>query len=178
MAMGTRRKRERQQDLWIATSDVVEIPANVFYDRLNQVLDEHKFDAKVERLCQKFYKKSALRTAEHGSGDLLSISSDRVLRGTGFGARDRLADSRLSVVTEVSGFRTGREHAGPLHNLPVRRSKIAATHPTGCDRSQPPAAATPLRHAAEHHPGTPSAALFSGQLLRCLEQLLNSLPVV
>ena len=57
--MGTRRKRERQQDLWIATSDVVETPANAFYDRLNQILDEHKFDAKVERLCQKFYKKSA-----------------------------------------------------------------------------------------------------------------------
>lgn len=58
MAMGTRRKRERQQDLWIATSDVVETPGNAFYDRLNQILDEHKFDAKVERLCQKFYKKS------------------------------------------------------------------------------------------------------------------------
>jgi hypothetical protein len=57
MAMG-RGKRERQQDLWIATSDVVETPANAFYDRLNQILDEHKFDAKVERLCQKFYKKS------------------------------------------------------------------------------------------------------------------------
>ena len=50
MAMGTRRKRERQQDLWIAVSDVVETPANAFYDRLNQILDEHKFDAKVERL--------------------------------------------------------------------------------------------------------------------------------
>src|SRR5215510_893376 len=58
MAMGTRRKRERQQDLWIAASDVVETPANAFYDRLNQILDEHKFDAKVERLCHKFYKKS------------------------------------------------------------------------------------------------------------------------
>jgi transposase len=58
MAMGTRRKREVQQDLWIATSDVVATPANAFYDRLNQILDEHKFDSKVERLCQKFYKKS------------------------------------------------------------------------------------------------------------------------
>ena len=56
--MGTRRKRERQQDLWIASSDVVETPGNAFYDRLNQILDAHKFDAKVERLCQKFYKKS------------------------------------------------------------------------------------------------------------------------
>jgi transposase len=59
MAMGTRRKREKQQDLWIATNDVVETPANAFYDRLNQILDEHNFDAKVERLCRKFYKKSA-----------------------------------------------------------------------------------------------------------------------
>ena len=58
MAMGTRQKRERQQGLWIATSEVVETPANAFYDRLNQILDEHKFDAKVERLCRKFYKKS------------------------------------------------------------------------------------------------------------------------
>ena len=58
MAMGTRQKRERQQGLWIATSDVVATPANVFYDRLNEILDEHKFDAKVERLCRKFYKKS------------------------------------------------------------------------------------------------------------------------
>ena len=59
MAMGTRQKRERQQDLWIAASDVVETPANAFYDRLNQILDEHKFDAKVERLCHKFYKKES-----------------------------------------------------------------------------------------------------------------------
>jgi transposase len=58
MAMGTRRKRERQQDLWIAASDVVETPGNAFYDRLNQILERHKFDAKVERLCRKFYKKS------------------------------------------------------------------------------------------------------------------------
>ena len=58
MAMGTRRNRERQQDMWIAASDVVETPGNAFYDRLNQILAEHKFDAKVERLCQKYYKKS------------------------------------------------------------------------------------------------------------------------
>ena len=45
MAMGTRRKRERQQDLWIATSDVVETPANVFYDRLNQA---HKAEHAVD----------------------------------------------------------------------------------------------------------------------------------
>jgi transposase len=58
MAMGTRKQRERQQDLWIATSDVVETPGNAFYDRLNRILDEHKFDQKVEAVCRKFYKNS------------------------------------------------------------------------------------------------------------------------
>jgi transposase len=57
MAMGTR-KQERQQGLWIATKDVVEPPGNAFYDRLNKILDEHRFDRKVEALCRKFYKKS------------------------------------------------------------------------------------------------------------------------
>jgi transposase len=57
MAMGTR-KQERQQGFWIATKDVVEPPGNAFYDRLNKILEEHRFDRKVEALCRKFYKKS------------------------------------------------------------------------------------------------------------------------
>lgn len=58
MAMGTRRKRERQQDLWIAAKEIMEAPGNAFYDRLNAILDEHKFDQKVELLCRRFYKRS------------------------------------------------------------------------------------------------------------------------
>jgi len=57
MAMGTR-KRERQEELWIATSEVVRTPGNAFYDRLNGILDGRKFDQRVEYLCRKFYKKS------------------------------------------------------------------------------------------------------------------------
>jgi transposase len=57
MAMGTR-KREQQEELWIATSDVVRTPGNAFYDRLNALLEKHKFDQRVEHVCRKFYKKS------------------------------------------------------------------------------------------------------------------------
>jgi transposase len=53
-----RRKKERQQEFWIASQDVVKSPGNAFYDRLNSILDQHKFDQKVEVLCRKFYKKS------------------------------------------------------------------------------------------------------------------------
>jgi transposase len=56
MAMGTRKKRERQEDLWVASSEVVVGPANAFYDRLNEVLGQHKFDQNVEQLCGRYYK--------------------------------------------------------------------------------------------------------------------------
>ena len=56
MAMGTRSKRQRQEELWIASSDVVQTPANAFYDRLNQILDKRQFDRHVERICRRYYK--------------------------------------------------------------------------------------------------------------------------
>ena len=58
MAMGKR--REQQQSFWIATKDVVGGPRNAFYDQLNQILTQHKFDRKVEMLCRRFYKDSPL----------------------------------------------------------------------------------------------------------------------
>jgi transposase len=58
MAMGTRKKRERQQEFWIANHAIVEPPGHAFYERLNGILEEHKFDQKVEALCRRFYKKS------------------------------------------------------------------------------------------------------------------------
>jgi transposase len=56
MAMGTRKKRERQEDLWVVSSEVVGPPAHAFYDRLNQVLDHHHFDRRMEQLCRRYYK--------------------------------------------------------------------------------------------------------------------------
>lgn len=56
--MGTRKRRERQEELWIVSRDIVQSPGNVFYDRLTAILDQHQFDRKLEALCRKFYKKS------------------------------------------------------------------------------------------------------------------------
>ena len=56
MVMGTRKRRERQQELWIASSDIVQTPANAFYDRLNEILDRHRFDQCVEHLCRRYYQ--------------------------------------------------------------------------------------------------------------------------
>lgn len=54
------KRRERQQALWIATKDVADGPRNAFYDKLNEILAQHKFDRKVEKLCRRFYKDSPL----------------------------------------------------------------------------------------------------------------------
>jgi transposase len=55
MAMGTRKGRERQEDLWVAYADMATGPGHPFYVRLNEVLDGEGFDAFVEEQCARFY---------------------------------------------------------------------------------------------------------------------------
>ena len=43
MAMGTRKKRERQEDLWYG-GELPTAPGHPFYKRLNEILDNAKFD--------------------------------------------------------------------------------------------------------------------------------------
>jgi transposase len=55
MAMGRRRKRVRQEGLWTPTAALPVGASHPFYQRLNQILDEKKFDEYVERMCEDFY---------------------------------------------------------------------------------------------------------------------------
>jgi transposase len=55
MAMGRRRKRVRQEGLWTPTAALPVSASHPFYQRLNQILDEKKFDEYVEALCADFY---------------------------------------------------------------------------------------------------------------------------
>jgi transposase len=54
MAIG-KRKRKRQETLWIPTGQIPVPPAHPFYERLNSILAKHKFDDFVEDICAKFY---------------------------------------------------------------------------------------------------------------------------
>jgi transposase len=56
MAMGKR--RDTQRPLFVVTADLPRTPAHPFYDRLNQLLDDHQFDPFVQGLCAKFYHDS------------------------------------------------------------------------------------------------------------------------
>lgn len=55
MAMG--RRKQQQQGLWVETADLPRSAGHPFYQRLNEVLADHGFDAFVEGLCQPFYAK-------------------------------------------------------------------------------------------------------------------------
>ena len=41
--------------MWVVTQDLPRSAGHPFYGRLNQILDQHDFDAYVEGLCQRFY---------------------------------------------------------------------------------------------------------------------------
>ncbi|HXY51094.1 MAG TPA: transposase [Terriglobales bacterium] len=55
MAMGTRKQREKQEDIWIAHGELASAPAHPFYQRLNELLEAGQFDEFVEGRCGKFY---------------------------------------------------------------------------------------------------------------------------
>ena len=53
--MGTRKQREKQEDIWIAHTELAAAPGHPFYQRLNELLEGERFDEFVEKRCAKFY---------------------------------------------------------------------------------------------------------------------------
>lgn len=52
--MGTRRRRQRQEELWYCR-DLAEAPGHPFYKKVNEALDKAGFDEFCEEHCRKFY---------------------------------------------------------------------------------------------------------------------------
>ncbi|MFO0789072.1 MAG: transposase [Pirellulales bacterium] len=65
--MGLGRRREsRQQELWIAADQLGRTPRHVFYEKLNRVLAQAKFDAWVEARCRPYYAEEGRRSIPPG----------------------------------------------------------------------------------------------------------------
>jgi len=58
MAMG--KKRARQQPMWIATEELPRTRGHAFYDRVNEILNNEKFDEFAEKECVRFYKSETM----------------------------------------------------------------------------------------------------------------------
>jgi transposase len=54
MAMGKR--KAKQESLWVSTEEIARSDGHPFYRKVNQVLEEHKLDQRLEHLCRRFYK--------------------------------------------------------------------------------------------------------------------------
>ena len=55
MAMGTRKQHEKQEDIWIAHTELASAPGHPFFQRLNELLEGEQFDQFVEERWAKFY---------------------------------------------------------------------------------------------------------------------------
>jgi transposase len=55
MSMGTRKSRQRQEHLWVMHTELATAPGHPFYQQLNALLDQEKFDEFAESECARFY---------------------------------------------------------------------------------------------------------------------------
>src|SRR2546426_5204210 len=58
MAMG--RRQARQQQLWIAATELPRARGHVFYDKMNEILRREEFDVFAEAECLRFYKSEVM----------------------------------------------------------------------------------------------------------------------
>ena len=65
MALG-KRGDESQGEFWTPTQNLAGGPGHVFYDKLNRVLAQAKFDPFVEQLCEPYYEQTGRRSIPPG----------------------------------------------------------------------------------------------------------------
>lgn len=53
--MGLGKRKQEQQEAWVATTDLPKSPGHPFYRKLNRLLAEAGFDAWLETLCRPYY---------------------------------------------------------------------------------------------------------------------------
>ena len=134
--MSRRKDRARTPGLWIATNALPVTGGHPFYQRLNQVLDTHAFDAFVEAQCAPFY------AATVGRPSLLPGTYFRLLligyfegidseRGIAWRTADSLA---------LRGFLgLGLDEATPEHSTISRTRRLieALLHESSMARTRP-----------------------------------------
>ena len=54
MAMGTRKEQAQQEEMWIPQASLAKGASHPFYQRLNQLLEESRFEEFGEGRCRRF----------------------------------------------------------------------------------------------------------------------------
>jgi hypothetical protein len=99
MAMGTRKHRQRQEDLWVTHAELPTAPGHPFYKHLNELLDREKFDEFAEKECARFYAdKNGRQSLTPGTYFRASATSRELIRNAG----SYLCTSRRQFIPYVS----------------------------------------------------------------------------
>ena len=147
--MGTRRRRQRQEELWYR-GDLAEAPGHPFYRRLNEVFDHAEFDEFCEARCRRFYHQKLGRPSLAPGmyfrvmliGFFEGIESER-------GIVWRVADSLcLRQFLQIGLDERTPDHV-TIRHTPISRVQIrgAARLRTALGESQFPRQSTPVRVA-------------------------------
>ena len=121
MAMGTRKDQEQQEEMWIPQASLAKGASHPFYQRLNQLLEESRFDEFVEGRCRRFYAEKRGRPSLPPGmyfrllliGYFEGIDSER---GIAWRANDSLALRRF--------LRVGLDEAPPDHSTISRTRRL------------------------------------------------------
>ena len=116
MAMGTRRRRQRQERLWISRQDLAKGPGHPFYKRVNELLETEGFDEFAEKECARFYAENNGRPSLT-PGIYSRLFLVGYFEGIDSERRDCLASGGFLWAATVPGDRDRRGHAGSLHDL-------------------------------------------------------------
>ena len=121
MAMGKRKDQEQQEEMWIPQAALAKGASHPFYQRLNQLLEESRFDEFVEGRCRRFYAEKRGRPSLSPGryfrllliGYFEGIDSER---GIAWRANDSLALRRF--------LRVGLDEAPPDHSTISRTRRL------------------------------------------------------
>ena len=103
--------------MWVATQDLPRSAAHPFYARLNQILDTARL-RRVRRRAVRSGSTPDERPTGAAAGTLLPAAADRLLRGPGLRARDRVARGRFVCAARVSGLGVAGGAARSFDDLP------------------------------------------------------------
>jgi len=50
------KRKPKQQGMWVSTNEIPQAASHPFYTKVNEVLERHQIDRRLEHLCRRFYK--------------------------------------------------------------------------------------------------------------------------
>jgi transposase len=50
------KRKGKQESLWVSTEEIARSDGHPFYRKVNEILEQHKLDRRLEHLCRRFYK--------------------------------------------------------------------------------------------------------------------------